>query len=161
MPLCYNGRVGERTHREPFGAWLRRERTRAGLRLRDVAEVANIGISYVSLLEREGEKPDGKQTLPSRQAVIGIARALGVDPDEALLRAGLAPEIRYDRWLHEITWEQAVRRAFEQVRADRDYEPNVLAGYPEDTSLPNMHHIVRAYERATGKRLLPEEGGQA
>lgn len=76
-----------------FGQWLRLKREEKGLTQMDIARRAGVSMSYISTIERgERHRITGAPSAPSRDIVINIAKALGVDEAEALTRAGYTPE---------------------------------------------------------------------
>lgn len=68
-----------------FGQWLRGERKRAGLTQRALAAAARIDHTYLSHIEA------GRQTGIAEPTLLLLARALDLDADETLLRAGKLP----------------------------------------------------------------------
>lgn len=68
-----------------WGDWLRGHRERHGFRHSHLAARVNMDHSYLAMIEREGY-------VPSPDLVVALARTLGVSSDEALLRAGWAPQ---------------------------------------------------------------------
>lgn len=76
-----------------FGQWVRLKREEKGLTQMHVARRAGVSMSYISTIERgERHRITGAPSAPSRDIVINIAKALGVDEAEALTRAGYTPE---------------------------------------------------------------------
>lgn len=78
--MVYIGLMAPRRKKEPkivrdtpLGRLMRRRRDELGLSARDVGDVAGITHTYVLNLEA------GKNDLPSREVLTGLARALGVD----------------------------------------------------------------------------------
>jgi len=68
--------------RETFGQFLRREREAQHITLRKFAEAVKMSPTYLSKVERDELPP------PAEEKVKAIARALLLDPDELLGRAG-------------------------------------------------------------------------
>lgn len=80
------------TFRMSFGKWLVQARERAGLTQRELAQRAGISTTYVSGLEREEPSArDGSPRRPRVEKIDALARALGIQRDEARLAAGYAP----------------------------------------------------------------------
>lgn len=76
-----------------FGEWLRLARKTARLTQGEVAKRAGISTSYVSTLERNAGHPITEaEPQPKLEVVDSIARAVGVEIDEARLAAGYAPQ---------------------------------------------------------------------
>lgn len=76
-----------------FGQWVRLKREEKGLTQMDVARRAGVSMSYISTIERgERHRITGAPSAPSRDIIINIAKALGADEAEALMRAGYTPE---------------------------------------------------------------------
>lgn len=78
--MVYIGLMAPRRKKEPkivrdtpLGRLMRRRREELGLSARDVGDVAGITHTYVLNLEA------GKNDLPSREVMLGLARALGID----------------------------------------------------------------------------------
>ncbi len=73
-----------------FGAWLKQARKEAGKTQRTVAEEVGIDFTYVSKIENEA--PHLSTTgRPSEATIRRLAEVVGVDPDEAVWRAGKLP----------------------------------------------------------------------
>jgi len=74
-----------------FGEWLRDERTRLEMTLQDIVDNgADCTVSYLSNLERNYPLgKDGSPPKPSRRIAVSVARALGVEEQDALRAAGL------------------------------------------------------------------------
>lgn len=78
-----------------FGKWLLAKRKGLRLLQSDVARAAGVSVSYISTLERaQPHTITGGDITPEREKVAAIARAVGGDPDEALLMFGYAPDSR-------------------------------------------------------------------
>lgn len=76
-----------------FGEWLREQRSRADLTLKQLAARCGVSFSYISALERQQPHSlTGKDIQPKLATVDRLARALGVPIDEARLAAGYAPK---------------------------------------------------------------------
>jgi transcriptional regulator with XRE-family HTH domain len=67
---------------EKFGAFVRRERERKGIGLREMAKLIGVSPTYLSKIERDEYAP------PAEDKVQAIAEILDWDPDELLARAG-------------------------------------------------------------------------
>ncbi len=63
-------------------------RTTAGLSAREVAEMAGISAGYLRAIERGSNPKTGRPSRPSPEAVLAIARALGLEAGEILGRYG-------------------------------------------------------------------------
>ena len=93
--------------REKFGARLRELRTGAGLTQRDLADLAEMNVKYLSELER------GRSS-PTMEVMVSLAQGLGVKPGE-LFPGEERPEVEARvkaEWLAEykgITLEQMVQ----------------------------------------------------
>lgn len=74
-----------------FGIWLRMARRSADLTMRELGERAEISSAYISYLERGGNGHPGEAANPSKEVVKRLAAALGVKEEEAMLKAGYAP----------------------------------------------------------------------
>ncbi|MBQ7568409.1 helix-turn-helix transcriptional regulator [bacterium] len=72
-------------HNPAWGSYVRMGRKKQGMTLRQVAAIAGIDASYITLIERDGY-------IPKRDKVIALAKSLDLDVDRALLEAGYAPE---------------------------------------------------------------------
>lgn len=72
-------------HNPKWANYIRMNRKSQDLTLRQLAEMANIDASYLTLIERDGY-------VPRRDKVLAISKALGLDSDRSLLEAGYAPE---------------------------------------------------------------------
>jgi transcriptional regulator with XRE-family HTH domain len=87
--------------RERFGAFIRREREKKGLSLRDVAKKIKVSPTFLSKVETEDWKP-GEEKLRM------IADVIGCDPDDLLARAGRVPTelseiIKHSPHRHQMT----------------------------------------------------------
>lgn len=77
---------------QKFGLWLREKRQTARLTQTEVAKLAGISPSYVSTLERgEPHSVSKIPVKPERETVLAIAKAIGGNPNEALVLAGYMP----------------------------------------------------------------------
>lgn len=85
-----------------FGDWLRQQINKTGLSNAELARRAGVSATYIGNLVRNfsPNTKDGKGR-PSEQVVADIAKAFGVDADEARLAAGYAPQSAADD-THEI-----------------------------------------------------------
>lgn len=68
--------------REKFGAFIRRERERKEIGLREMAKKIGVSPTYLSKIERDEFAP------PTEEKVRKIAEIIGRDPDELLALAG-------------------------------------------------------------------------
>ncbi|HTW43207.1 MAG TPA: helix-turn-helix transcriptional regulator [Solirubrobacteraceae bacterium] len=71
-----------------LGQQLEAARKAAGLSGREVAEAAGLSAPYLRAIERGSNPKTGKPSRPRAEAVLGIARALGLDPAKTLSAAG-------------------------------------------------------------------------
>lgn len=71
-------------HKRKWGHWVQRKRKAKDLTRRDLAELASIDPSYMTLIERDG-------FVPRRDTVERIGAALYLR-DEAMFRAGYLPD---------------------------------------------------------------------
>ena len=67
---------------EKFGAFIRREREKKEIGLREMAKMISVSPTYLSKIERDEFSP------PAEQKVRAIANIIECDPDELLARAG-------------------------------------------------------------------------
>jgi transcriptional regulator with XRE-family HTH domain len=65
-----------------FGAFVRRERERKEIGLREMAKMIGVSPTYLSKVERDEFSP------PAEDRVKAIARIIGCDADDLLARAG-------------------------------------------------------------------------
>lgn len=70
-----------------FGEWMRRWRRKKGFSQRQLAREADIDFTYISKVEND---VPGFES-PSEEALTRLARALEVDADEMITRAGRVP----------------------------------------------------------------------
>jgi transcriptional regulator with XRE-family HTH domain len=68
--------------REKFGPFIRRERDKKGIGLREMAKMIKVSPTYLSKVERDEFAP------PAEDKVRAIAQIIGCDVDELLARAG-------------------------------------------------------------------------
>ena len=68
--------------RRGFGAFIRRERERREIGLREMAKMIDVSPAYLSKIEREEFQP------PAEDKVRSIAKIIGCDVDDLLARAG-------------------------------------------------------------------------
>jgi transcriptional regulator with XRE-family HTH domain len=74
--------------KEKFGAFVRREREKKGLGLREMARMIDVSPTYLSMVERDAMQP------PAENKVKAIAKIINCDADDLLARAGrLSTEI--------------------------------------------------------------------
>lgn len=71
-----------------FGLWIKAARVKAGVRQRDLGP--KVGLNEFNYADFE----DGRRVIKKEEVVVVLAEELGLDVDEALLRAGLIP-----RWI--------------------------------------------------------------
>jgi transcriptional regulator with XRE-family HTH domain len=71
-----------------LGQHLEAARKAAGLSGREVAEAADLSAPYLRAIERGSNPKTGRPSRPRAEAVLGIARALGLDPAKTLDLAG-------------------------------------------------------------------------
>lgn len=71
--------------REKFGAFIRREREKREIGLREMAKKIGVSPTYMSKVERDEFTP------PTEDKVRAIAHILECDPDELLAMAGRVP----------------------------------------------------------------------
>jgi HTH-type transcriptional regulator, competence development regulator len=76
------GHVGLTGGTEKFGAFVRRERERKAIGLREMAKLIGVSPTYLSKIERDEFAP------PAEDKVQAMAEILDWDPDELLARAG-------------------------------------------------------------------------
>lgn len=95
-----------------FGAYLRRERKRASLSLRSLAERIECSAAYLSRVER-----DEVECVPSEALVCRIALALELDEDELLRRVGRLPSAVKEFLLRNESALRKVRRQMEREAA--------------------------------------------
>lgn len=101
-----------------FGDWLKRERRARGLRQQDLEVQANLGLNYVSKIER------GRVGLPEDDTRGRIHRVLGTSDDD-LVEAGILRKHQVgDRLPVYLTNDphQAPARAVHELRARYDAE---------------------------------------
>jgi transcriptional regulator with XRE-family HTH domain len=67
---------------EKFGAFIRRERERKEIGLREMAKKVGVSPTYLSKVERDEFSP------PAEDKVKAIAKIIGCDTDDLLARAG-------------------------------------------------------------------------
>jgi transcriptional regulator with XRE-family HTH domain len=68
--------------REKFGAFVRREREKKGISLREMARMIDVSPTYLSFVERDAMRP------PAEDKVKAIAKIINCDADDLLARAG-------------------------------------------------------------------------
>ena len=73
-----------------FGRAIREIRKELGLSQKSVADAADIGQSYLCMIESDERRNPGAQILAR------VAQALGISVDELVMRAGLLPRDRPD-----------------------------------------------------------------
>jgi HTH-type transcriptional regulator, competence development regulator len=89
---------------ETFGATIQRLRRERGLTQRQVAAQLGIDFTYLSKLENDRGEP------PSEKAVRNLAKALHVDAEELLARAGRLPTELRDRAQADVSFARLLRR---------------------------------------------------
>ena len=68
--------------KEKFGAFIRHERKRKGIGLREMARMIGVSPTYLSMVERDAMLP------PAEDKVKAIAKIINCDADDLLARAG-------------------------------------------------------------------------
>ncbi len=80
-------------HMDNLSEWLFRARRAAGWTQDELAAKSGVSKSYISMLERGGDHPlTGKRTMPSREKLSDLARALRVDVSIPWRLAGYATQ---------------------------------------------------------------------
>jgi transcriptional regulator with XRE-family HTH domain len=122
-----------------FGAFLREQRSKAGLTLRQVEVDTQGAVSNAYLSQLEGNK----RPPPKPAVLIALGRLYGVPMEQLFERAGYAdaPSV------------SDVDVAFDQVLADRNFQFGTRS--PGELNQDAKRMIIELYERATGKTLLP------
>lgn len=90
-------------HGDTFGAFLRALRHQKFMSQEVLAERANVGVPYISKIERGHNPP------PNAETLVRIAVALDADPDEVLVRAGKAPPDLLRRLSTDLAFVKRVR----------------------------------------------------
>jgi hypothetical protein len=125
----------EEAHWKAFGGWLKGERKRRRVSRRVLCENELVSIRPVQLQRiEEGE------TRTRRIVVEGLARALGLDENEALSRAGFLPSApgQNARLLSEVMTlppesQEFISRLIEVLKGSKRTEPQPVEGR---TSVP-------------------------
>lgn len=126
-----------RTGKPEWAAFVRQARRRLRLRQRGLAARAGVDPSYITLIERDG-------CVPRREKVVEIARALGVDVDQALLIAGYAPQEVELEVLLERAEARKVERLAERLDPGGRRVVHLLASLPRDEQR-RVAQVVEAY----------------
>lgn len=132
-----------------IGDFLKTQRKRHGLTLRQVEEKTGISNSYLSQVER------GKRT-PSPDVLGRLAPVYGIAVSELWARAGLKPgNYFHDQNRYELDRDDAYRQVLREVVDD---DPEILAG-PTFQNVPGelKKALVTLYQEKTGKELLTTE----
>src|SRR4051812_38374785 len=76
-----------------IGEAMERARKAAGMSGREVAEAVGISPTYLRAIEQGSNPKTGRPSKPTAQTLLAIARILGLDPRDLLLRAGYSAEL--------------------------------------------------------------------
>lgn len=139
--VLYGARVSEN---ETLGEYLSELRTNAGLSLRDVETKTLGAVSNVYLSQLE----TGRRTAPNPRILVALAKVYGVPMQVLFEKAGYLDSPQ----------ESEVDVAFEQLRADPSFQFGTRFSGELDEQSKRV--IIQLYERATGKKLLPEDGSK-
>jgi hypothetical protein len=120
----------EEQHWKAFGSWLKSERKRRRISRRVLCENELVAIRPVQLQRiEEGE------TRTRRIVVEGLARAMGLDENEALSRAGFLPSApgQNARLLSEVMTlspesQEFIARLIEVLKGSKTTEPRPVEG---------------------------------
>lgn len=77
---------------DKFGTWLYSRRKEKGLTQEQLAGRAGISKAYIGHLENARPNTQGVPTMPDRDKVAALAKALGAPVPEALIAAGYAAD---------------------------------------------------------------------
>lgn len=105
-----------------FGKTVHEERKSRGWTQSELAKKSGVSVSYISTIEREQpHSQTGAKLRPEPEVIKGIAKALDLDIDDALIYYGYAPEKKSetDGWfkgLDKLSPEDQ-KRAKRQIRA--------------------------------------------
>lgn len=125
--------AGSAGRAESFGRYLFRERELRGMSLEHVADATRIGLTHLRAMES-----DDFSRMPGRVFALGyvrgIARVVGLDPDDAVLR-----------------FEEAWRGAFPEGEQVERRPP--LRGHSK--ARPKRHGRVRGKRRRAPVKMLP------
>jgi transcriptional regulator with XRE-family HTH domain len=129
--------------RGKFGAFIRRERTRKEIGLREMAKMIGVSPTYLSKVERDEFAP------PAEDKVKAIAKIIGCNPDDLLARAGRVPTDILDiikrnpvelAWLLRTTADSGwtadhFARLAQEFQKMKDEIPDTTTSHPELTAL--------------------------
>jgi transcriptional regulator with XRE-family HTH domain len=122
--------------------YLRGLRQAAGMTLRDVEQASGEAVSNVYLSQLE----NGRRTDPNPRYLVALAQVYGVPAELLFEKAGYVTPPQ----------PSAVEIAFRQVLADSSFKFGTrFKGELDDEG---KRFVIELYERATGKRLLPDAG---
>lgn len=96
-----------------FGLWIKAARVKAGVRQKDLGP--KVGLNEFNYADFE----DGRRVIKKEEVVVVLAEELGLDADEALLRAGLMPRWLKDWIVHDCgSLLQVLRDGFDDKAFD-------------------------------------------
>ena len=110
-----------------FGTELYKWRKAKGLTQQELAVASGVNVSYISNLERDfSPTAKGGKPQPSLSLVDKIAKVLSIEPDEARLAAGYAPENVIQQEIPE-----SVREAFAREGTLSENDQILIANFVE------------------------------
>lgn len=127
-----------------FAAYIRQLRQKQRLSLRDVAQKTGISYSYLAQIEH------GRRNPPGPDFMKRLAPVYQVTLRDLLKAAGYLEENAGPT----LSDEQEVEMAFNYVMNDPRYQSGTRMTGELTTDVKRF--IVEMYEKATGKKLLPE-----
>ncbi|HLF80015.1 MAG TPA: helix-turn-helix transcriptional regulator [Dehalococcoidia bacterium] len=123
----------------PLASYLRELRAGTELSLRDVERATNSVVSNVYLSQLE----NGTRSDPHPRMLVALARVYGVPWRVLFEKAGFVDEVE----------PSAIEVAFDQVQADPAFHFGTR--FKGDLDESGKRVIIELYEKATGKKLLP------
>lgn len=117
-----------------FGKTIKNARLSKDLSLRDLAELTGLDHSYIGRLEKNN-------SVPSRETVAKLAKALNIPEGELMIKAGYVPDSS-----NELTPEQKIRAA---VSGD----PELLSFWQKLSRRPDLKLLMRQVKDMSPKEV--------
>jgi transcriptional regulator with XRE-family HTH domain len=131
---------------ETFGSFIKKKRLEKDLSLRNLGDITGLDYSYIGRLEKG-------TSLPSRDTVIKLAKALGIAEDELLIKAGYHPFSQDAGSTNRLPTPISVE---EQIKAMLRLDPDLT----EEEKQILMEDMMDYFEYRRAKLRAQRQGGK-